>query len=75
MDPWNVTLAASANPGVSAEPKQLDPDLGTGTLLSWLEPFHGSDAMSFPSAQTGNKLLGRQQWPPFILVSQQFQDA
>jgi hypothetical protein len=45
---------------VSAEPEQLNPDLGTGTLLPWFEPFHGSDAMSFPSAQTGNKLFGRQ---------------
>jgi hypothetical protein len=41
-------------------PQQVDPNLSPWTLHARLEAFHGSDSMSFPSAQPGNKLFGRQ---------------
>jgi len=45
---------------MGSTPKPFNPDLGASTLLSRFEPFHGSDAMPSPSAQTAKKLLGGQ---------------
>jgi len=65
MDSSHRALAAAAYPRMAMrETQQVDPDLSTGTLHAWLESFHRPNAMPFPSAQTGNKLFGRQWWPP-----------
>ena len=66
MDTTDLALAAAADPGVVGKSQQFNPDLGTRAFLPRFEPFHGSDTMPFPSAQTGNKLFGRQQRPPLI---------